>query len=286
MSKISLITGATSGIGLATARDLARQGHQVLLHARNAAKAEATKAEILAAYPAAKVDYLIADLVDPQAIEAMAQQLLQKYDRLDNLINNAGIWNSVLELDSRGVEKVLAVNHLAYFQLTHLLLPLLKKAKDARIINVASDSHRQIKGMFWDDLNLTKNYHGLRSYAQSKLANVLFVYEFERRKPSANLSIFAVQPGLVRTDIGLKGNNWLHRLAWRVRRRMSGNKTPLEGASSNIFLATDPGAPQDSGKYFDDCKPKQSFSSSYDEEEARRLWEWSLEVCGIENYFG
>ncbi|MEM7573682.1 MAG: SDR family NAD(P)-dependent oxidoreductase [Bacteroidota bacterium] len=286
MSKISLITGATSGIGLATAQDLARQGHHVLLHARNTAKAEATKARILAAHPAAKVDCLIADLVDPQAIEAMAQQLLQKYDRLDNLINNAGIWNSVQELDSRGVEKVLAVNHLAYFQLTHLLLPLLNKAKDARIINVASDSHRQIKGMFWDDLNLTKNYHGLRSYAQSKLANVLFVYEFERRKPSTSLSIFAVQPGLVRTDIGLKGNTWLHRLAWRVRRRMSGNKTPLEGASSNIFLATDPSARQDSGKYFDDCKPKQSFSSSYDEEEARRLWEWSLEKCGIEHYFG
>ena len=83
-----------------------------------------------------------------------------------------------------------------------------------------------------------------------------------------------------------KGNTWLHRLAWRVRRRMSGNKSPLEGASSNIFLATDPNATQDSGKYFDDCKPKQSFSSSYDEEEARRLWEWSLEVCGIDNYFG
>ncbi|MEL7378220.1 MAG: SDR family NAD(P)-dependent oxidoreductase [Bacteroidota bacterium] len=283
--KISLVTGATSGIGFATAQDLARRGHKVLLHGRTKAKAEAAKAQILENYPLAEVQIYIAELGQPDQVDRMAKAVLADHSKLDNLINNAGIWNSTLELDERGVEKVLAVNHLAYAQLTYLLMPALSAAEDGRIINVASDSHRQIKGMFWDDLNLTKNYHGLKSYAQSKLANVLFTYEYERRRKADDPLIFAVQPGLVRTDIGLKGNKWLHRFAWRVRRRMNGNKTPLEGASSNIYLATEPNLDAVSGKYFDDCKPKKSFSSSYEEEEARKLWEWTMEKLEIEDFF-
>ncbi|MEM6397513.1 MAG: SDR family NAD(P)-dependent oxidoreductase [Bacteroidota bacterium] len=294
LQKISLVTGGTSGIGFATAEELTRRGHLVLLHGRTKAKAEEAKKRILEEHlpaPAGhasaggEVQIIHAELGQPKQIEAMAKAVLADYPRIDNLINNAGIWNSTLELDERGVEKVLAVNHLAYAQLTYLLMPALKAAPDGRIINVASDSHRQIKGMFWDDLNLTNNYHGLKSYAQSKLANVLFTYEYERRRSEGDPLIFAVQPGLVRTDIGLKGNKWLHRFAWRVRRRMSGNKTPLEGASSNIFLATEADIDAHSGKYFDDCKPKKSFSSSYDEEEARKLWEWTLSQLGINNFF-
>lgn len=221
-----------------------------------------------------------------EEVRELARQAREKTVRIDVLVNNAGVWNSHQELTKEGVEKTFAVNHLAYFLLSSLLLDELKNAPSGRIVCVASDSHKQIKGMFFDDLNLDKNYHGLRSYAQSKLANVLFCYEYERRKPGEDYpAIYAVQPGLVQTDIGLKGNTWLHRIAWKVRRQMSGHKTPAEGAATSIYLATSPDVQDKSGLYWDDCAPKKSYSSSYDEGEAARLWELSEEMVG-KYFFG
>ena len=284
--KTVLVTGATGGIGLETARALAARNYRVLLHGRNPEKTAAAAAEIRTTDPDATLLTYAADLADPAAVRALATAVRADAPRLDVLINNAGVWNSHRELTPAGVEKTLAVNHLAYVQLSHLLLDRLRAAPAGRIICVASDSHRQISGMFFDDLTLAGNYHGLRSYAQSKLANVLFCYEYERRRPGPDYpAIYAVQPGLVQTDIGLKGNTWLHRLAWRVRRRMSGNKTPAEGAATSVFLATDPGVQDRSGRYWDDCAPKKSFSSSYDETEAARLWEVTEGLLGID-FFG
>ncbi len=284
--KTALVTGATGGIGMETARELARRGYHVLLHGRTLTKATAA-AELLRAEPGhSDLTPLGADLSKLDEVRALAEAARAVTGRLDVLVNNAGVWNSHQELTAEGVEKTLAVNHLAYFLLSHLLLPVLRKSPGSRIVCVASDSHRQIKGMFFDDLNLDKNYHGLRSYAQSKLANVLFVYEYERRRPGPDYpAIYAVQPGLVQTDIGLKGNTWLHRLAWRVRRRMSGHKTPAEGAATSIYLATEPAVLEQSGLYWDDCQPKKSYSSSYDEAEAARLWALSEEMVGIEEFF-
>lgn len=284
--KTVLITGATGGIGFATARDLAGRGYEVILHGRNPEKVTAAVERIREEVPGAKLETVVADLSVLQEIRRMASEVLDLAPALDVLINNAGVWNSKQELTAEGVEKTFAVNHLGYFLLSHLLLPSLYAAPDSRIVCVASDSHKQIPGMFFDNLNLDDNYHGLRSYAQSKLANVLFCYEFNRRRPSDDYpAIFAVQPGLVQTDIGLKGNTWLHSIAWRVRRKMSGNKTPAEGAATSIFLATEPGLNEQSGKYWDDCKQKKSYSSSYDRDEARILWEQSLEMVGVEDFF-
>lgn len=284
--KTVLITGATGGIGFATARDLAGRGYEVILHGRNPEKVTAAVERIREEVPGAKLETVVADLSVLQEIRRMASEVLDLAPALDVLVNNAGVWNSKQELTAEGVEKTFAVNHLGYFLLSHLLLPSLYAAPDSRIVCVASDSHKQIPGMFFDNLNLDDNYHGLRSYAQSKLANVLFCYEFNRRRPSEDYpAIFAVQPGLVQTDIGLKGNTWLHSIAWRVRRKMSGNKTPAEGAATSIFLATEPGLNEQSGKYWDDCAPKKSYSSSYDRDEARILWEQSLEMVGVEDFF-
>jgi len=285
MSKTVLITGATGGIGYATAQALARKGYEVILHGRNRDKVEAARDHLLAEQPAARLKIVMADLSQQNDIHRLAEEVLLLAPTLDVLVNNAGVWNSKLELTAGGIEKSFAVNHLAYFLLGHLLLPALRKATDGRIVCVASDSHKQIKGMFFDNINLEGNYHGLRSYAQSKLANVLFCYEFDRRRRSDDPTIFAVQPGLVQTDIGLKGNTWLHSIAWKVRRKMSGNKTPAQGAATSIYLASEPGLASESGKYWDDCKPKKSFSSSYDKDEARILWELSEEMVGIERYF-
>lgn len=286
MPKTVLVTGATGGIGHATAQALAAKGYEVILHGRNRAKAEAARDQILAAQPTANLKIVMADLAQLAEVRRLAEEVAIHAPTLDVLINNAGVWNSKQELTAQGVEKTFAINHLAYFLLSHLLLPNLRRADDPRIVCVASDSHQQIKGMFFDNLNLDGNYHGLRSYAQSKLANVLFCYEFERRRSANDPAIFAVQPGLVQTDIGLKGNTWLHRLAWKVRRQMSGNKTPLEGAATSIYLASEPGVSEQSGLYWDDCKPKRSYSSSYDKDEAAILWELTLGMTGVERFFG
>ena len=270
--KIALVTGATTGIGLETARSLTTQGFRVLLHGRTLEKAQRAAREI-----GGTVTPVYGDLSEQDAVRSLAEQVKEQCSHLDVLVNNAGVWNSQRELTSEGIERTFAVNHLAYYLLTGLLLTHLRP--DGRIICVASDSHRQVSGMQFADVSLEKNYHGLRSYAQSKLANVLFCYEYDRRKQDAT-TICAVQPGLVQTDIGLKGNTWLHRLAWRVRRNMGGNKSPAEGASTSIFLATVPDQPP-SGLYWDDRVPKRSYSSSYDAGEARQLWELSERLTGF-----
>lgn len=284
--KTVLITGATGGIGFATAEDLAGRGYEVILHGRSPDKVADAMERIKAAVPDAVLASVVADLSVQADIRRMAEEVRELAPALDVLVNNAGVWNSKQEFTAEGVEKTFAVNHLGYFLLSHLLLPSLYAAPESRIVCVASDSHKQIPGMFFDNLNLDGNYHGLRSYAQSKLANVLFCYEFNRRRPSDDYpAIYAVQPGLVQTDIGLKGNTWLHSLAWRIRRKMSGNKTPAEGAATSIFLASEPGLNDQSGKYWDDCAPKKSYSSSYDRDEARILWELSLELTGVKRFF-
>ncbi|CAH1002198.1 hypothetical protein LEM8419_03115 [Neolewinella maritima] len=267
MPKTVLITGATSGIGLATARALAEQGWHVLLHGRTLERARAAATAIGTGH----ITPLEADLGDLQTVHQLAKTVQSEHPPLDVLINNAGVWNSTRELTAQGVERTFAVNHLAYFLLTGLLRPHF--APRARVLCVASDSHKQVKGVDFDNLSLEGKYHGLRAYAQSKLANVLFCYEYDRRRTDDTV-ICAIQPGLVQTDIGLKGNTWLHRLAWRVRRQMWGHKTAEEGASTSIFLAT-VAEPPPSGLYWDDCVPKQSYASSYSEQEARRLWEES-----------
>lgn len=282
---ICLVTGANAGIGFETAKALAATGATVLLLCRNEEKGRAALERIAADTGNTSLHLFTADLSSQTAIRSVAADILSGFDRLDVLVNNAGTWASRFERTEDGIESVFATNHLAYFLLTHLLLPALRRAPRARIVNVASDSHFQIKGLYLDDLNLTHHYHGLRSYAQSKLANVMFTYEFERRKPDPQIAINAVQPGLVQTDIGLKHTNWLHALAWRIRRNMSGHKSAAEGAATSIYLASSEAAAGISGKYWDDCRPKPSSEASYDQEAARRLWEISCEWCGIADYF-
>lgn len=283
--KNCVVTGANSGIGYETALALAQTGHRVAMVCRSPEKGAAARERILATAAGAEVTLFIADLAEQAPIRRVAGEIQRHFDRLDVLVNNAGTWRSKLEYTSDEIESVFAINHLAYFLLTRELYPALRQSPDARVINVASDSHFQIEGLFLDDLFLTERYHGLRSYAQSKLANVMFTYEFDRRRPDERVSSYAVQPGLVQTDIGLKHTNWLHALAWRIRRRMGGNKTPAEGAATSIFLATDAAVGDRSGLYWDDCRPKPSSSGSQDAEAAARLWEESCRMCGVDNYF-
>ncbi|MDX1667350.1 MAG: SDR family oxidoreductase [Saprospiraceae bacterium] len=282
--KTCVITGANSGIGFATAKGLAEKGAHVLLLCRNEEKGRRALKEIRATTGNDRLELYVVDLASQKQIRAVGRAIRAAHPVVDVLVNNAGTWISERTFTEKGIEKVFAVNHLAYVLLTHMLYPSLRQAPDARIVNVASDNHYDAEMQF-EDLYLSKNYHGLRSYAQSKLGNVMFTMELDRRKPDENVSVNAVQPGLVYTDIGLKDTNWLHALAWKVRRSFWKSKSPEEGAATSVFLAASPEARGESGKYWDNCRPKPPAESARDPEQTARLWEISLELCEIDNFF-
>ncbi|MDN3690079.1 SDR family oxidoreductase [Cyclobacterium jeungdonense] len=281
-NKTCLVTGANTGIGLATAKALCKNGARVIVSSRSKEKAMRTMDAIREELPDADLDYALADLSSQREIRKMAAGLKNSYSKLDVLINNAGGWFSTFALTEDGIERQWAINHLAPFLLTQQLLPLLIQSEDPRIITVSSDSHFHGK-IHFDDVNLRQNYHGLRAYAQSKLANVLFTREFERRKTERKLSSYAVQPGLVKTDIGLKHTLSLHGLAWKIR-RLTG-KSPERGAETSVYLAISKEVGGISGAYWDKCKQKNQSKKANSSEDASRLWELSKEMCGIDTYF-
>lgn len=282
--KICLITGANAGIGLETAKGLCNKGATTILVCRTEEKALKTIADIKEKMPDATTDYAVADLSSQRQVRDLARKVLKRFDKIDVLINNAGSWFSEFRLTEDGFEQQWAINHLSPFLLTHLLLPSLQKSQDPRIINLSSDSHFQGK-IHFKDVNLRNNYHGLRAYAQSKLANVLFTFEFDRRKglPYEHVSINAVQPGLVKTDIGLKNTVSFHGLMWKIR-RLTG-VSPAKGAATSIYLASSEEVLGESGKYWENSRTKPASKNAYNKEDAKRLWEMSMEMCGIRKYF-
>jgi len=271
------------GIGFETAKALSDMGATIILVCRDEQKGLAAREEIVKDSGNKKVEIVPVNLSSQKQIREGAKTIMNLHSKIDVLINNAGTWFSKLIYTEDNIETQFAVNHLAYFLITHALLPALRKSDDPRIINVGSDSHFHGKIHFYD-INLTNKYHGLRAYAQSKLANVLFTYEFDRRKDDNKLSIYCLQPGLVKTDIGLKHTFSIHGIAWKIRRL--GGVTAKEGAATSIYLATSPDVQGESGKYWDRCEVKKSSRSSYDKDMANRLWMLSEKLCDIENYFG
>lgn len=280
--KVCVVTGSGSGIGYETALALAEKGAKVIIITRSIEKSGRVIEKIKKETGNDQAEGYAIDLSSQRLIRKGCAELLKNNPIIDVLINNAGTWYSKLVFTEENIETVFAVNHLAYFLMTHLLLPALMKSDDPRVINVSSDSHFQAK-MHFNDINLTGKYHGLRSYAQSKLANVLFTYEFERRKPGEKPGIYCVQPGLVKTNIGLKNTVSLHGIAWKIR-RMAG-VVPREGAATSIYLASSDEVKGQSGRYWDKCKPKKSSKASYNKEDARLLWELSEKLCDIKDYF-
>ncbi len=280
--KVCIITGSGTGIGFETALALAKMGATVITIARNTDKVNQTIKDLIEQSGNQHIDGFDIDLSSQKYIRKWAKEIIKKYPKVDVLVNNAGTWYSRLNYTEDNIEMQFAVNHLAYFLLSHELLPALVKSDDPRIVNVGSDSHYHGK-MHFNDINLTRKYHGLRSYSQSKLANVLFTYEFERRKPIEKISVNCVQPGLVKTNIGLKHTISFHGLAWRIR-RLSG-VTPAEGAETSVYLASSDEVRGISGKYWDKMKPKKSSKGSMNKEDAARLWLLSERLCDIDDYF-
>jgi NAD(P)-dependent dehydrogenase (short-subunit alcohol dehydrogenase family) len=280
--KICVITGATSGIGYGIANGLAAKNFELVLIGRDPRKGQSAVEKLEKETGNSAITYYNTDLCSQTKIRQTGEEIRQHYPRIDVLINNAGVWTSRYELTDDKIETQFAVNHLAYFLLTHILYPSLAQSDNGRIINVGSDSHKFGKINF-DDLNLAKSYHGLKAYGQSKLANLLFTYELHRRKKEGHVSVYCVQPGLVKTDIGVKHTNPFHAFMWKLRRL--GGMTPGQAALTAIHLASSDEVATASGLYWDRCKPKPSSVRSNNAEDAERLWKMSQDLCGIKNYF-
>jgi NAD(P)-dependent dehydrogenase (short-subunit alcohol dehydrogenase family) len=273
--KTVLVTGATNGIGLVTARELSRLGGHVTIVSRNAEKCAAV-ADAIRTETGNPVEYIQADLSTLTGIRQAAATFLQLHQQLHILVNNAGGFFIKRTVTPDGFEKTFALNHLNYFLLTTLLLDQLKTSAPARVVNVASGSHEGSRINF-DDLQGEERYGGFRAYGQSKLANVLFTYELASRVEGTRVTVNTLHPGYVDTGIPLN-NGFLGKIA-KLSARILARK-PEEGAQTIIYLAISPDVEGVTGKYYFDCNPIASSPGSYDKLVAERLWQVSLKLTG------
>lgn len=275
--KIIVITGANSGIGKETVRNLAAAGHTVVMACRHAARAEAARQEIAAGND--KVIVMRLDLASFTSIRTFADAFAKRFDHLDVLINNAGVIAFRKSLTEDGFEMQFGVNHLGHFLLTKLLMPQLEASGHARVINVSSMMHRMGKIDF-DSFTGGKPYGLMKAYGQSKLANVLFTRELARRYKDVGISAFCLHPGAVATNIA--GRGFIMRTLYGL---LPGTLSPARGAQTTIYLATEAGIEHLSGNYFDEFSKMQPGSPlSQDMELASRLWSESerLTASGIQ----
>ena len=276
--KSVLVTGGTGGIGRATATGLAALGARVGITGRDQARTEAAAASIRAALGSPAVDAFAADLSVQAGVRRLAAQVLDTYPRLDVLVNDAGGFWAHRHVTADGLEHTFALNHLAPFLLTSLLLDRLTASAPARIITVSSGAHARARIDF-DDLQGERDYSGQRAYSQSKLANVMFTYELARRLDGTGVTATVLHPGVVRTSFGAEDQAaYLAAMIGVARLFM---KTPAQGASTPIYLASSPQVEGITGRYFVDGKPKTSSKASYDIAAAARLWQVSADLTDM-----
>lgn len=276
--KTVLITGGTGGIGKATAIGLARMGARVGIVGRDATRAEAAAADIRATSGNPAVDVFIADMSSLAEVRRLAAEVLAAYPRLDVLVNNVGGYWGHRHATADGLEHTFAVNHLAPFLLTNLLLERLKASAPARVVTVSSGA-QALGRIDFDDLQGERGYSGQRAYNQSKLANVMFTYELARRLEGTGVTATVLHPGVTRTNFGLEDQSrWFAIMGGMAQPFM---KSPDGGASTPIYLASSPEVEGATGKYFANRKPKSSNKVSYDEAAAARLWQVSGGLAGI-----
>jgi NAD(P)-dependent dehydrogenase (short-subunit alcohol dehydrogenase family) len=275
--KVVLITGATDGIGREAASQLAGMGAEVVVVGRDQSKAEATVKQINAYSQLGKATYLLADLSSMTGVRRLAEDFRSSYSRLDVLVNNAGSAFMRHTITEDGFEKTFALNHLAYFLLTNLLLDMLKDNSPARIVNVSSGAHKSGEIDF-DDLDMQENYFILRAYRRSKLANVLFTYALARRLEGSGVTVNCLHPGLVRTGIFRKIRIVGPLVDMYIRRRAI---TVAQGAETIVHLASSPEVGDVTGKYFYKRKEAESSGLSHDVELQEKLWEVSAKRTGV-----
>ncbi len=279
-NKTILITGANSGLGFEAAKQLAKQGHEIILLCRNKEKGGAAVAEIKSFSGNQKIHLYTANLAIQKSVAEVAEQIKKDFSKLDVLLNNAGGVFSKFELSGDGIEMTMANNHFNYFWLTYYLFDLLKKGTDPRIVNVASDSHYQAKTIDIESFYKKKNYFVLKAYEQSKLANVLFTYYLAEKAKPFNITVNALHPGFVYTPIGSKNGNTFFGMVWSAFSKLFG-LTVEKGASSHIYLAGSDAVKGITGNYFHNCKSKKTSAVSYDKQLQELLWKESERVSGF-----
>lgn len=278
-NKLSVVTGANSGIGKATAQKLAGMGSYVVMICRNEEKAQKAKDEIISKTGNTGVEVMLADFSYQFEIREVAEQIANKFDRLDVLVNNAGMFPSGRKETIDGIEKTFAVNHLGPFLLTNLLLDSLKAAAEARVVNVASDAHKAGVPFFkLHNLMLEEGYNSMKAYGISKLCNIMFTHELAKRTHETSIKTFALHPGVVRTNLASEAS-WVLKLMYFIGGPFM--RSPQKGAETAVYLATSDEVSGKSGKYFKNKKETQPAAIAFDDELTHELWKISKKLTKL-----
>jgi len=277
ITQTCLITGSTSGIGKATAIQLAQKGWHVVIHGRKEPECQKVKDEIIKETGNKNVDYVVADLSLMKEVDRMAAEIRRRFPDLKVLVNNAGTFSMERTITKEGVELTWAVNYLSRFLLVNRLLDLLKKNAPARIVDVAGAYHAKGE-IHFEDINLEKGYSFQTANSQSKLANILFTYRLNQKLGGTGVSANCLHPGFVNTGSILRvpGVSGFSRLMYKAMSIFS--KSPEKGAATSVYLASSPEAAGASGKYFIDKKEAKSAPKTYDKTLQGKLWNFSVET--------
>jgi NAD(P)-dependent dehydrogenase (short-subunit alcohol dehydrogenase family) len=277
---IVLITGGNSGMGKATAIELAKQGAVVVIACRNKERGEKALLEIKAESNSENIHLMLLNLADLNDIRRFVTEFKNKYGKLNILINNAGVILPGRHETVDGFELQFGVNHIGHFLLTNLLLDLIIKSAPSRIVNLASGAHKAGK-IYFEDVNLKNNYNLIRAYAQSKLANILFTYELSERLKGEEVTANCVHPGAVATQMGINRKTGFGTLITTILKPFF--QTPAEGASTAIYLAASKDVEGVTGKYYYRKKPVSSSKVSYNRNLAEKLWKLSEEMTVVKS---
>ena len=266
-NKIVLITGATSGIGKETAIGLAKLGATIVFTTRDNLKGKKTRNDLIAATSNENIDMLKCDLASFESIKKCCKEFTSKYDSLNVLINNAGVWDFKRRISKDGIENIFATNLLAPFLMTNILLDVLKKSSPSRIINVTSGMHYGT--INFDDIEFKQKFSGAKAYRQSKLGLILFTRLLAKKLEGTGVSVNCVHPGMNKTDLGRDAGGF-SRMIFKLM-----GKDPKIGAETSIYLANSPDVENITGEYFAKKSIKRSSKESYDMDLAQRLWDAS-----------
>lgn len=275
--KLILITGATGGIGRATAVALARRGAHVLAVARDAERGRRAVADIGGEVPGAKIEALECDLSRMAEVRRLASTVVDRHGSLDVLVNNAAVAMFSRELTEDGLETSFAVNHLAPFLLTTSLLPALRTPPESRVITVTSDNHKQVKQVPWDDLQGAREFKPLQAYNRTKLMNVWFTRVLAEEVGGTGITAAAVSPGFVRTGLA---RNARGPFAVFIRLAAPFQSSPEKGAATTVYVATAPDGAIRNGGYFAKSASAEPGGEALDDAQAHRLWALSEQLCG------
>lgn len=278
-NKLCIVTGANSGIGKETVRAFARQKAYVVMICRNQQRAQQAREEIISDTGHTGIEVMLADLALQYDVRKVAGQITEKFNKIDLLVNNAGIIADQREETADGIEKTLAVNHLAPFMLTNLLRDPLHKAQEARVINVSSEVHRMGAGIFdIENLQLEENYAPIKAYGVSKLCNIMFTHELAKKWAGTSVTTNSLHPGVVSTQLAENGH-WMMKLFYFIGRPFM--KSPQSGAQTTVYLATSDEVKSTSGKYFKNKKETAPATIAYDDALTEKLWAKSKDLTHL-----